>query len=109
MEGIGFRAVTVEREHLYLEQDLSTWVEIVRRRDTCSQLLAIPDEAYEAAVRRLERGTRRGNRFGAARRSPLSAHRSWREAEPGFCIISARSKPDYHVGKDDDLTRFKAG
>jgi ubiquinone/menaquinone biosynthesis C-methylase UbiE len=55
MEGIGFRAVTVEYEHLYLEQDLSTWVEIVRRRDTCSQLLAIPDEAYEAGVRRLER------------------------------------------------------
>ena len=55
MEGIGFRAVTVEREHLYLEQDLSTWVEIVRRRDTCSQPLAIPDEAYEAGVRRLER------------------------------------------------------
>jgi hypothetical protein len=52
---------------------------------------------------------RRGNRFSAARRSPLSAHRSWRGAEPGFCIISARNKPDYHVGKDDDLTRFKAG
>jgi hypothetical protein len=55
MEGIGFKAVTVEHEHLYLEQDLSTWIEIVRRRDTCSQLLAIPDEAYEAGVRRLER------------------------------------------------------
>ena len=55
MEGIGFRAVTVEYEHLYLEQDLSAWVETVRRRDTCSQLLAIPDEAYEAGVRRLER------------------------------------------------------
>jgi hypothetical protein len=55
MEVIGFRAVAVEHEHLYLEQDLSTWVEIVRRRDTCSQLIAIPDEAYEAGVRRLER------------------------------------------------------
>jgi hypothetical protein len=30
------------------------WIEIVRRRDTCSQLLTIPDTAYEAGVRRLE-------------------------------------------------------
>jgi ubiquinone/menaquinone biosynthesis C-methylase UbiE len=60
MEGIGFKAVTLEHEHLYLEQDLSAWAEIVRRRDTCSQLLAIPDEAYQAGVRRLERELEEG-------------------------------------------------
>jgi ubiquinone/menaquinone biosynthesis C-methylase UbiE len=55
MEGIGFTAVAVEYEHLNFEQNLLTWIEIVRRRDTCSQLLAIPDVAYEAGVDRLER------------------------------------------------------
>ena len=55
MEAIGFTAVTLDYEHLHFQQNLSTWLEIVRRRDTCSQLLAIPDTAYEAGVRRLER------------------------------------------------------
>jgi SAM-dependent methyltransferase len=55
MEGAGFTAVTVVYEHLRFEQNLLTWIEIVRRRDTCSQLLAIPDTAYEAGVRRIER------------------------------------------------------
>jgi hypothetical protein len=55
MEAIGFTAVTLEYEHLHFQQNLSTWIEIVQRRDTCSQLLAIPDIAYEAGVRRLER------------------------------------------------------
>ncbi len=55
MEGAGFTAVTADYEHLRREQNLSAIIEIVRRRDTCSQLLAIPDDAYEAGVRRLER------------------------------------------------------
>ena len=55
MEAIGFTAVTLQYEHLHFQQNLSAWIEIVRRRDTCSQLLAIPDTAYEAGIRRLER------------------------------------------------------
>jgi SAM-dependent methyltransferase len=55
MEGAGFTAVAVDYEHLHLEQDLSAWLEIVRRRDTCSQLQAISDLAYEAGLSRLER------------------------------------------------------
>jgi ubiquinone/menaquinone biosynthesis C-methylase UbiE len=55
MEAIGFMTIIVKLEHLRFEQDLSTWIEIVRRRDTCSQLLAISDAAYELGVRRLER------------------------------------------------------
>ena len=54
LETTGFVAVTVERQHLRYEQNLRLWLETVRRRDTCSQLLAIPDAAYEAGVRRLE-------------------------------------------------------
>jgi len=54
MQATGFVAVTVERQHLRYEQNLRLWLEIVRRRDTCSQLLTIPDAAYEAGVRRLE-------------------------------------------------------
>lgn len=50
MEAIGFAAVSSEYEHLRFQQNLSAWVEIVRRRDTCSQLFAIADTAYEAGV-----------------------------------------------------------
>jgi ubiquinone/menaquinone biosynthesis C-methylase UbiE len=55
MLAIGFVGVTVERQHRRYEQDLRVWLDTVRRRDTCSQLLTIPDAAYEAGVRRLER------------------------------------------------------
>jgi ubiquinone/menaquinone biosynthesis C-methylase UbiE len=53
MEASGFVAVIVEREHLHFEQDLRVWFDAVQRRDTCSQLLAIPDAAYQAGLRRL--------------------------------------------------------
>lgn len=53
METQGFVAVTVEHEHLHFEQDLRAWFDVVQRRDSCSQLLAIPDAAYEAGLRRL--------------------------------------------------------
>jgi ubiquinone/menaquinone biosynthesis C-methylase UbiE len=55
MEGSGFTAVTVVYEHRRSEQNLSTWIDIVRRRHICSQLLAISDAAYEAGVSRLQR------------------------------------------------------
>ena len=53
MDKAGFAAVAVEREHLCFEQDLRVWLGDVRRRGTCSQLLAIPDAAYETGLRRL--------------------------------------------------------
>jgi len=49
----GFVAVTEEREHLHFEQDLRSWLDTVRRRDTCSQLLAISDVACQAGLSRL--------------------------------------------------------
>ncbi len=61
LEATGFVAVTVERQHLRYEQNLRLWLDTVRRRDTCSQLLTIPDTAYEAGVRRLEHELAEGN------------------------------------------------
>jgi len=61
MEATGFAAVTVEREHLRFEQNLCVWFDLVRRRDTNSQLMAISDRAYEAGIRRLEREVAGGN------------------------------------------------
>jgi ubiquinone/menaquinone biosynthesis C-methylase UbiE len=60
MEGIGFGAVTIERQHLHFVQDLAEWLEVVRRRDTCSQLLAITDAAYATGLRRLKRELQQG-------------------------------------------------
>jgi SAM-dependent methyltransferase len=53
MHDCGFGPVGAEREHLNFEEDLLPWLETVQRRDTCSQLLAISDNAYEAGLRRL--------------------------------------------------------
>jgi len=53
MHDCGFAAVSAEREHRHFDQNLLSWLETVQRRDTCSQLLAISDAAYEAGLRRL--------------------------------------------------------
>jgi SAM-dependent methyltransferase len=55
MNEMGFAEVEATYEQVNFEQALSTWIEIVRRRDTCSQLLAISDAAYQEGVKRLER------------------------------------------------------
>ena len=60
MEGIGFTTVTMEHEHLHFEQELREWIDVVRRRDTCSQLMAISDAAYQAGLGRLERELEQG-------------------------------------------------
>jgi hypothetical protein len=54
MEGAGFAPVTVAYEHVHFEQNLQEWLAIVRRRDICSQLQVISDEAYAAGIRRLK-------------------------------------------------------
>lgn len=55
MDGAGFAPVEVRLEHLRFEVDIADWLDTVRqRRDTCSQLQAITDEAYAAGLRRLE-------------------------------------------------------
>jgi SAM-dependent methyltransferase len=55
MRQAGFAAVAVAYQHIEFAEDLPAWREIVRRRDTCSQLQAISDAAYQQGLRRLER------------------------------------------------------
>jgi ubiquinone/menaquinone biosynthesis C-methylase UbiE len=55
MEAAGFVRAGAAYEHLRFEQDLPAWLEIIRRRDTCSQLQAISSPAYRAGLKRLER------------------------------------------------------
>jgi hypothetical protein len=55
MKAVGFVPVTVEPQHVHFDQDLRAWLSTLKRRDICSQLLAISDAAYQAGIRRLER------------------------------------------------------
>jgi ubiquinone/menaquinone biosynthesis C-methylase UbiE len=55
MRAIGFVAISVAPEHIRFEQDLRVWLDMVRRRDLNSQLMAISDRAYEDGIARLER------------------------------------------------------
>ena len=49
----GFQAVQVELGHFHHEQDMRVFLDRVHRRDICSQLIAISDEAYTAGVAQL--------------------------------------------------------
>jgi SAM-dependent methyltransferase len=62
MERCGFERVQIELVHHRYTQDLQVFLGTVRRRDTCSQLLAIPDDAYREGVQRLEREVRETSR-----------------------------------------------
>jgi ubiquinone/menaquinone biosynthesis C-methylase UbiE len=55
MQAIGFVAISAVPEHIRFEQDLRVWLDMVRRRDLNSQVLAISDRAYEEGIARLER------------------------------------------------------
>ena len=55
MEGAGFHPVMAIYDDLHFEQCLPGWLEIVRRRETCSQLQSISDAAYHRGVERLAR------------------------------------------------------
>jgi len=54
MEHCGFHNVQMALVHHCYTQDLRAFLATVRRRDTCSQLIALSDEDYEAGVRRLK-------------------------------------------------------
>lgn len=56
MRAAGFAGVAAACEHIRFDQDLSAWLDTVRHRDTCSQLQAISDAAYQAGVERLQAG-----------------------------------------------------
>lgn len=55
MAAIGFASLAIEREHVRRDRKLAEWIESVRQRATCSQLLAISDASYAAGIERLER------------------------------------------------------
>jgi ubiquinone/menaquinone biosynthesis C-methylase UbiE len=54
MRQVGFINVAVDLNHTPYEQDLRQFLETVRRRDTCSQLITIPDVDYQTGLQRLE-------------------------------------------------------
>jgi ubiquinone/menaquinone biosynthesis C-methylase UbiE len=55
MDAVGFAPIVVEREHVRRDRNLAEWIEIVRERGTCSQLLTISDASYAAGIEWLER------------------------------------------------------
>lgn len=55
MKAAGFVGIFAAYRHLRYEQDMTAWLAIVRRRNSCSQLQAISDTAYQAGCERLER------------------------------------------------------
>jgi ubiquinone/menaquinone biosynthesis C-methylase UbiE len=55
MAETGFMGVGVERRHLHFEHDLAELLAGVRHRERNSQLLSLPDAAYRAGLRRIER------------------------------------------------------
>jgi len=58
MERCGFQGVQIALVHHRSIQDLRAFLMTARRRDTCSQLVTLPDEAYETGIRQLEREIR---------------------------------------------------
>jgi ubiquinone/menaquinone biosynthesis C-methylase UbiE len=55
MTAIGFAGVEVARRHVHRERDLAELLSAVRFRERNSQLLSLPDAAYQAGLRRIER------------------------------------------------------
>lgn len=55
MKAAGFVSVASAYDHLRFEQNLAAWFDIIRRRDTCSRLLAISNASYQAGLKRLAR------------------------------------------------------
>ncbi len=55
MRRAGFRNITMDVTPITYEQDLHAFLATVRRRDTCSQLLAISEADYQAGLHTLER------------------------------------------------------
>jgi ubiquinone/menaquinone biosynthesis C-methylase UbiE len=62
LQQIGFRQVRCTRQQTNTMQDLQEFWETVQRRDTCSQLLTIPEQEYRAGLRQIEADLRQGCR-----------------------------------------------
>ena len=79
---VGFAPIVAERKHLRRDRNLVEWIETVRERRTCSQLLAISDASYTTGIEWLERD------IADPEVPPMAAdHR---------CIVTIRAaKPDH--------------
>ena len=62
LQQIGFHQIMCARQQTNTMQDLQGFWEAVQRRDTCSQLLTIPEQAYRAGLRQIEADLRHGCR-----------------------------------------------
>ena len=86
MEAIGFAGIEVELDHLRFDQDMRTWLAMVRRRDTNSQLMAISDSSYEAGILRLE--------------SELANADTPKERADHICLITVRGERRANRGQE---------
>jgi ubiquinone/menaquinone biosynthesis C-methylase UbiE len=62
LQRIGFVQIRCTRQQTRSMQDLQEFLAVVQRRETCSQLLMIPERAYRAGVRQIEADLRQGCR-----------------------------------------------
>jgi ubiquinone/menaquinone biosynthesis C-methylase UbiE len=62
LQQIGFVQIRCARQQTHTMQDLQEFLAVVQRRDTCSQLLMIPERAYQAGLRQIEADLRQGCR-----------------------------------------------
>jgi ubiquinone/menaquinone biosynthesis C-methylase UbiE len=62
LQQIGFVQIRCTRQQTRTLQDLQEFLTVVQRRDTCSQLLVIPEQAYRAGLRQIEADLRQGCR-----------------------------------------------
>jgi ubiquinone/menaquinone biosynthesis C-methylase UbiE len=62
LQQIGFLQIRCARQQTNTRQDLQEFWEAVQRRDICSQLLTIPEQAYRAGLHQIEADLRWGCR-----------------------------------------------
>jgi len=62
LQQIGFIQIRCARQQTSTLQDLQEFFEVVQRRETCSQLLTIPDQAYRAGLRQIKAELEQGAR-----------------------------------------------
>jgi hypothetical protein len=57
---IGFTQITCARQQTSTMQSLQEFLEVAQQRDTCSQLLTIPEQDYQAGLRQIKAELRQG-------------------------------------------------
>ena len=55
MQEAGFCGIVMEIQPIFYEEDVRQFLATVKRRDTCSQVLAISESDYREGIARLEK------------------------------------------------------